>query len=147
VPPIVVTTDVERPAVDVFSYATDPNRFSEWQTGVVGGRTEEQGPPSVGDRCVTTRRIGFADRPVTSEITHIEAPKEWAVRGVDGPVRAAVEVTVESLSESSSRLTISLDFEGHGIGTILIPLFVLRQARKEMPANLAALKRRLEVAA
>jgi hypothetical protein len=43
-----------------------------------------------------------------------------------------------------SRLTITVDLEGHGIGKRLGPLAVRRRARKEMPGNLAALKRRLE---
>jgi hypothetical protein len=33
---------------------------------------------------------------------------------------------------------------GHGIGKVLVPLVVRREARKEMPDNVAALKRRLE---
>ena len=41
-------------------------------------------------------------------------------------------------------MTISLDFEDHGIGRLLVPLFVRREARKEMPENMARLKRRLE---
>jgi hypothetical protein len=68
----------------------------------------------------------------------------WGVRGVDGPIRASVDVTVESLAKSLTQLTISVDFEGHGIGKVLVPLVVRRQARKEMPTNLAALKQRLE---
>jgi hypothetical protein len=43
-----------------------------------------------------------------------------------------------------SRLTIAVDFEGHGIGRILVPLLVRPEARREMPDNLARLKRRLE---
>jgi hypothetical protein len=42
-----------------------------------------------------------------------------------------------------SRLTVSVDFTGHGIGKILVPL-AMREARKEMPDNVAALKQRLE---
>jgi hypothetical protein len=45
---------------------------------------------------------------------------------------------------SRSRLAISVDFTGHGIGKVLVPLMVRRQARKEMPANMAALKHRME---
>jgi hypothetical protein len=56
-----------------------------------------------------------------------------------------VDVTVEPLTDSRSRLTIAVDFEGHGIGKVLVPLVVRREARKEMPANLAALKQRLEI--
>ena len=68
------------------------------------------------------------------------------MRGIDGPVRAAVEVLVEPVTDSRSRLTISVDFTGHGIGKVLVPLMVRREARKEMPANIAALKQRMEAA-
>ncbi len=146
-PPIAASIEVDRPAADVFTYATDSSRFAEWQKGVIGGQMDEPGPPIVGARCVTTRRSGFAERPVTSEIVHVDAPRTWCVRGIDGPIRAKVDVTVEPLSDSSSRLTITIDFEGRAIGRILVPLIVRREARKEMPANLAVLKRRMESAA
>ena len=106
------------------------------------GRTE--GTPRVGARCLTTRRIGFANRPTVAEITHVDPPKSWGVRGVDGPIRATVDVTAEPLGETQSRLTIAIDFEGHGIGKLLVPLLVRREARREMPANLATLRQRLE---
>jgi hypothetical protein len=45
----------------VFAYATDPNRFSELQQGVVDGHmdgpTQEDGPPAVGSKCVDGRLI------------------------------------------------------------------------------------------
>jgi hypothetical protein len=66
------------------------------------------------------------------------------VQGIDGPVRATVDVTVEPMTDTSSRLTIAVDFDGHGIGKLLVPLIVRRQAQKEMPANVEALKRRVE---
>src|ERR1700761_1790096 len=146
--PVVASAEIERPAAEVFTYATDPARFSQWQKGVVDGHMD--GPAdgaqtlAVGAKCVTTRRIGGANRPSTSELTHIDPPRAWGVRGIDGPIRAAVEVLVEPVTGSRSRLTISVDFTGHGIGKILVPLMVRRQARKEMPANMAALKQNME---
>lgn len=142
--PIVTTIQVERPAGEVFAYATDPTRFKEWQQGVVDGRLESHGTPTVGTRCLTSRRIGGANRPAVSEVTHIDPPKTWGVRGIDGPIRAIVDLTVEPLTADQSRLTISVDFTGHGIGKILVPLLVRREAAKEMPTNLATLKQRLE---
>jgi uncharacterized protein YndB with AHSA1/START domain len=142
--PIIAAVDVDRSAAEVFAYATDPTRFSEWQSGVVEGHLEQDGPPRVGSRCVTTRRIGGAERPATAELTHLDPPRTWGVRGIDGPIRATVEVTVAPLAEARSRLTIAVDFEGHGIGTVLVPLLVRRQARTEMPTNVANLKRHLE---
>jgi uncharacterized protein YndB with AHSA1/START domain len=139
-PPVTATTEVDRAAAEVFAYATDPARFPEWHEG----HLDHPGPPEVGARCLTTRRIGGSSRTVTSEVTHVDPPRTWGVRGIDGPVRAAVDLTVEPLTDSTSRLTIAVDFEGHGIGKILVPLLVRRQAQKEMPANVATLKRRIE---
>ncbi len=146
--PIMTSAEIDRPAAEVFAYVTDPARFPEWQKGVVDGHMD--GPangsptPAVGAKCVTTRRIGGADRPSTSELVDIDPPRTWAVRGLDGPIRAAVDVLVEPLDGSRSRLTISVDFTGHGIGKILVPLMVRREARKEMPGNMAALKQKME---
>lgn len=145
---IVTTVQVARPAADVFNYATDATCFGEWQQGVVSGNMKHTGPsPQVGDICSMTRRIGGADRVSTSRLDHCDPPRTWGVRGLDGPIRASVDVTAESVTESPTRLTISVDFAGHGIGKLLVPLVVRRQARKEMPANLAALKQRLETSA
>lgn len=142
--PIIATVDVDRPATEVFAYATDPTRFAEWQAGVVDAHLDGAGPPRVGAKCVTTRRIGGAARPTTAELTHIDPPRAWGVRGIDGPIRATVDLTVTPLTESTAKLTIAVDFEGHGIGKVLVPLLVRRQAEKEMPANVANLKQRLE---
>lgn len=143
---IVTSTEVDRSADDVFAYVTDPTRFVEWQQGVVSGRLDSAGEPAVGDLCVTTRRIGGAERPATSRLVRLDPPRTWSVRGVDGPIRAAVDVAVEPLAEGRSRLTITVDFVGHGIGKVLVPLVVRREARKEMPTNVATLKSRLETA-
>ena len=142
--PITTTTEIDRPAEVVFSYATDPTKFSEWQKGVVDGHMDQAGIPEVGAQCMTTRRIGGANRPSTSTLQYINPPMAWGVKGIDGPIRATVDLTVVPLTEARSRLTIVVDFEGHGIGKILVPLLVRREAGKEMPANLAALKQRLE---
>jgi uncharacterized protein YndB with AHSA1/START domain len=141
--PITTTIQVDCSADDVFAYATDPARFAEWQQGVTGGHLEHD-VPAVGTRCHTTRRIGGADRPSVSEVTHIDPPRTWGVKGINGPIRATVDLTVQPLSGGRSQLSISVDFTGHGIGKLLVPLVVRREAAKEMPANLAALKRRLE---
>jgi carbon monoxide dehydrogenase subunit G len=145
---IVASTEVDRPAAEVFAYVIDPTRFSEWQKGVVDGHMEgpadDTGSPAVGARCLTTRRIGGANRASTSELVHIDPPRTWSVRGVDGPIRADVDVRVEPVTDSHSRVIISVDFTGHGLGKILVPMVIRREARKEMPVNLAALKQRLE---
>jgi hypothetical protein len=59
---------------------------------------------------------------VITEITEYDPPRRWADRGISGPIRAIVAVTVEPLAGSSrSQVTIEVDFTGHGIGKLLIP--------------------------
>jgi carbon monoxide dehydrogenase subunit G len=139
-----VSIDVEKPAEEVFAYATDPRRFCEWQDGVVSGSMEGKGALAVGDLCRSVRRIGGAERSSTSEVVRLDAPRAWSVQGIDGPVRARVDVDVAPVAEARSRISIAVDFEGHGIGRLLVPLLVRRQARAEMPRNIARLKACLE---
>jgi uncharacterized protein YndB with AHSA1/START domain len=137
--------EVARPPEEVFAYVTDPARFGEWQANVTSGHMEGSGPYGPSSRCRTTRRVGFADRTVTSELTHVHPPRRWGVRGVDGPIRAIVDIAVDPIEDGrASRLTINIDFHGHGIGKLVVPLAVRPQARREMPANLERLKERVE---
>jgi uncharacterized protein YndB with AHSA1/START domain len=143
--PIVSTIEIARPPEEVFAYVTDASRLAEWQESVVSARAEGGGPPTVGSKAVTTRKIGRRERAMTMEMTNISPPRSWAIRGIDGPVRGVVNGTVEPLDDGSrSRVTIELDFEGHGLGKLLVPLVVHRQAQKEMPRNLQNLRERLE---
>ena len=43
---IVTSAEIDRPATEVFAYATDPTRFSEWQKGVVDGHMDDRGSGS-----------------------------------------------------------------------------------------------------
>jgi uncharacterized protein YndB with AHSA1/START domain len=143
--PIVNSIEISRRPEDVFSYVTDPSRLPEWQESVVSVRRAGDGPLAVGSRAVVIRRVGRREQAMTVELTELNSPTGWAVRGIDGPVRGIIKGTIEPLGDGErSRLTIALDFEGHGIGKLLVPLVVRRQARTEMPRNQQKLKERLE---
>jgi hypothetical protein len=61
--------------------------------------------------------------------------------------RAIVGVTVEPIpGDPGARVTIDVDFTGHGIGRLLVPLIVRRQAAREMPGNMSRLRQRLSAA-
>lgn len=143
--PIVSSIEIARRPEEVFPYVTDPSRLAEWQESVVTAHVEDGGPPVVGSKAMTTRRIGRGERTMTMEMTEVSAPGSWAIRGIDGPVRAIVNGTIDPLDDGTrSRVTIELDFAGHGVGKMLVPLVVRRQAQKELPLNLRNLKTRLE---
>jgi carbon monoxide dehydrogenase subunit G len=143
---IVESIEISRRPEDVFSYATDLSRFPEWQEGVVSARQEDDAPLTVGSRAVVVRRVGRPELLTTEEIAELNPPRTWAVRGVGGlPVIAIAKGTVEPLDNGErSRVTIALEFEGHGIGKLLVPLFVRRQARRALPRNAQKLKGMLE---
>src|SRR6266536_3236536 len=99
----------------------------------------------MGSQGIVTWRLGRMDRLITNEVTELNHPKRCSLRGTDGAIRGKVKGTVEPLGDGDrSRVTLVLDFEGHGIGKILLPLVVRRQAQAEMPRNMEKLKERLE---
>src|ERR1700722_17164582 len=141
---VVSEVDIARPPEEVFTFVTNPSLFGEWQHGVVSGHMEDAGPHGVGSRCVMVRRIGGSDRTSTSELTELAAPRTWAIRGIDGPIRADVTITVDPVNDGQeSHVTIELDLSGHGIGKMIMPV-VLQEARKEAPVSCQKLKELLE---
>ncbi len=143
--PIISTIEIGRPPEEVFFYVIDPSRMHEWQQGMTSGGHMDGTPVHIGSRCTTRRKIGGTHREVVTEITEYDPPRRWADHGIDGPIRAVVSVDVEPLADQTrSRVTIALDFEGHGIGKLLVPVLVRPSARREMPSNMRNLKRQLE---
>ena len=58
----------------------------------------------------------------------------------EGPARPIGTAVVEALGPSSSKVTFSIELEGHGIGRLSAP-FALRQTAKEIPQRLRSYKR------
>ena len=142
--PIVESIEIARAPQDVFDYVTDTARLPEWQESVVRAPSPG-GPGGVGSKSETTRSIGRWERTMAMETTEHDPPRSWGVRGIDGPVRGIVSGTVEPIDQGArSRVTIELSFEGRGLGKLLVPLVVRRQAARELPMNLQNLKDRLE---
>jgi uncharacterized protein YndB with AHSA1/START domain len=139
------SVDIARAPEDVFAYAIDFSRYPDWQGNVVSVRPERDAPPAVGSRAVVTRRVGPREVTGPEEITELSPPTTWTVRGTGGPVTATARGTIVPVGDPvRSRVTISLEFEGHGIGRLLVPLVVRRQARRQLPRSLQKLKEVLE---
>ena len=118
-----VEFDVDRSPGEVWAYLSDPSHLP------------------------ITRHVGRRDVPLTMRVTEFEPPRSWSMRGIDGPVRSRVHGEVVPLPDGRTRVTMDLDFEGHGVGRVLIPLVVRPQVRRELPENERLLKERLEHAA
>jgi uncharacterized protein YndB with AHSA1/START domain len=137
--------EISRPPGEVFRYATDFAQFSQWQQRVVSARQDGDKPLAVGTTAAVTRRAGPRQVLTTEEITALDPPTTWQVRGTGSiPVIAIATGTVTPLDAGSrSLVTITLDFEGHGVGKLLARL-IARQSRRQLPKDQERLKELLE---
>lgn len=141
---IVNSFEIARPAEEVFAYLDELERHGEWQDQIVSAERLTDGPTRVGTRMRETRRIGGREQVMSYEITEHDPPRTFAFRGLDGPLRPIGRGVVESIGDGShSRMTLTLEFEAHGMGKLMLPL-VRSQAEKQVVADGARMKARLE---
>ena len=143
--PITESIEIDRRPEEVFAYLDDVKRHGEWQEQIVDVQPEGDQPMGVGKRVRETRRVPGGDRSTTYEITEHDPPRQSSFRVLDGPIRAIGTVSVEPIGDGSrSRLTFTLDFQGHGLGgKVLLPV-AKSQARKQIPKDQARMKELLE---
>jgi uncharacterized membrane protein len=145
--PVTASVEIARRPDDVFAYLDDLARHGEWQEQLVSAQKLGDEPTRVGTKSTEKRRMGKREMTSTYEVVEHDPPHVFAFRGIDGPVRAVGRATVEPLAGGSSyRVTLVLDFEGHGFGKLLVPL-ARSQSRKQVPKDQRRLKERLESAA
>jgi uncharacterized protein YndB with AHSA1/START domain len=137
--------EISRPPGEVFSYATDFSQFSKWQQRVVSARQHGGEPLAVGSTAAVTRRVGPRQVATTEQITALDPPTTWQVRGSGSiPVTAIATGTITPLDTGSrSLVTIALEFQGRGIGKLLARL-IARQSRRQLPKDQQLLKELLE---
>ncbi|MBT2442593.1 SRPBCC family protein [Streptomyces sp. ISL-36] len=139
------TIDIRRSPSEVFTYVTDPTHLPDWQESAVSVRPLSAEPIAVGSKVSVTRRIGRREFSSTMQVIDLDPPRSWHIHGIDGPVRGDVQGTIEPLGDGErSRLTLSIDFEGYGIGKMLVPLVVRPHVKKEIPRDEQTLKGILE---
>ena len=143
--PISESIEINRRPEDVFAYLDDVERHGEWQEQIVDVQPEGDQPMGVGKRVRETRRVPGGDRSMTYEVTEYDPPRQSSFRVLDGPIRAVGTISVEPVGDGSrSRLTFSLDFQGHGLGGKLLLPVAKGQARKQIHKDQARMKQLLE---
>jgi uncharacterized protein YndB with AHSA1/START domain len=136
--------EIARSPREVFDYVADPTRLPEWQLDVVSAAFDEPAAARVGARGREVRHVMGSDRSISWEVTDYDPDQRYGIRGIDGPVRARVTMDMSpGTREAGTQLRYGIAFEGHGIGR-LIATVARKGARKDLPAMLDRLKRRLE---
>ena len=101
----------------------------------------------MGTRVLEERKVPGGPRKFEYEITEYDPPRKVSFQVLNGPVRPFGTVTVEPAGDGSrSKVTLQLDFVGHGFGKLLAPL-ARRDAARHVPKDQARLKERLEAGA
>jgi uncharacterized protein YndB with AHSA1/START domain len=143
---IEASTEIARRPQEVFEYVADATRLPEWQPAVEEAVADPPGLLQVGMTGREVRRVPGGRRTFRWEVTESDPGRRWGLRGIDGPVRAHITVVfAPTLGGAGTHVDYAIWFEGHGIGK-LIRLLAQQGARKDVPASLALLKQRLELA-
>ena len=137
--------EINCPAEEVFAYLDQVDRHNEWQGQLVSTTIKTDGPMRVGTRVVERRNVPGGTRDFPYEITEHDPPRKASFRGTAGLLRPVGSYTVDPTGESSSRMNLELDLEGHGIGK-LFAILARRQAAKQVPVDLEKFKELLESA-
>lgn len=142
--PIRESVEIARRAEDVFAYLDDLARHGEWQEQIVSAHVETEGPTRVGTRVTERRRMGRREEDTSYEVVAHDPPRSFSFQGLGGSIRVAGTGRVEPIGDGPrARVSLELDFTGHGVGKLLLPL-VRSQARKQVPRDQQRLKERLE---
>ena len=135
--------EINRPAEEVFAYLDQVDRHNEWQGSLVSTTIETDGPTRAGTRVVERRNVPGGRRDFPFEITEHDPPRKVSFRGTAGLIRPVGTYTVDPTGESSSRMNLELDLEGHGIGK-LFAILARGQAAKQVPEDQEKFKELLE---
>ena len=141
---VTARVDIARNPSQVFDYIADATHLPEWQPDVRQAAFDQPAAVGVGARGKEIRHVMGADRAIAWEVTDYDPQRRYAVRGIDGPVRARVTMDLTPDTDGTgTHLAYRIDFEGHGIGKLIAPL-ARKGAEKVLTTTLERLRRRLE---
>ena len=83
-------------------------------------RPVSDAPVAPGSRFVVARRIRGREHAMTMEMTELNRPRSWAVRGLDGPIRGSAGGSLQFLPEGLGGLAqvLSCSQEGEPGGRV-----------------------------
>jgi uncharacterized membrane protein len=134
--------EINRPAVDVFAYVSDQTHGPLWQRGLLEVRRTTDGPIGVGTRHTGVRKFVGRTLELSNEYTRYE-PNTLVAFKVEGTVPGQGSYVLEEVGGDRTGLTSRVELHASGLSRLAEP-FMAMSLRREMKANLAALKDLLE---
>ncbi len=133
---------INRPVEAVFTFASDPTAFPQWQPAVVVSRQTSPGPMGVGATGVNARNVLGQRVESTFEITAYTQNQAFVVKSASGPV--AYEIT-STFQPEDGGTHLLLHFQGEPQSIFKAAERVLASTiKKDFDEDYQRLKARLE---
>lgn len=141
------TTTIDRPIEQVFAFLADGTNDKKFSPRVQEIEKTTDGPPGVGTVYTSTVKDAGMKSSREFELTEFERPTKirWAERSKNSITVPAGGYDLEPAGDGATKMTIFNDFEGHGIGKVVLPL-AARAAKKDADAFAGRIKAAVEAA-
>ena len=134
---------IDKPAADIFAYASNYDNATKWQGGVESVEVDGDGS-QVGGKYTEVRKFLGREMRTILEVTAYEPNVRWAAKTVTGPVPYEVTMTLEAAG-SSTKVTTHIDGEPTGFFKMAQGA-VQGQLEKSLEGDLQRLKEQVEAA-
>jgi len=137
------SVQIDKPAADVFEYASNYDNATKWQGGVES--VEVDGDANqVGGKYTEVRKFLGREMRTTLEVTAYEPNVKWSAKTITGPVPYEVTMTLEAAGDGT-KVTTHIDGEPTGFFKMAQGA-VQGQLEKSLEGDLQRLKEQVEAA-
>jgi uncharacterized membrane protein len=134
------STEIPRPAEEVFAYLSNLGNLPAWQSGVVRAEQTSPGPIGVGSRAVVERRV-FGQQIVADLVVSIyEPPRRIVLETEASGVSVQASVEIEPLDGGRCRVTFGMAMEASGFFMKAVEPMVAQAAEADIEASMARLR-------
>lgn len=134
---------INKPAADVFAYASNYDNATKWQGGVESVEVDNDAN-RVGGKYTEVRKFLGREMRTTLEITAYEPDAKWAAKAINGPVPYEVTMTLEA-ADGGTKVVTHIDGEPTGFFKMAQGA-VQNQLDKSLEGDLQRLKEQVEAA-
>ena len=135
------SVQIDKPATDVFAYASNYDNATKWQGGVESVEVDGDGN-QVGGKYTEVRKFLGREMHTTLEVTAYEPNAKWAAKALSGPVPYEV-VTTFTPKDGGTEIFTKVQGETSGFFK-LAQGAVQSQLDKSLEEDLQRLKKQLE---
>lgn len=141
------TVHIQRPALAVFAYVTNMEKFGEWFPGVIAIRSANALPHGQpGKQYLETVSVPLrGTRQITVEVREVRGQHFFATEGRFAPLMPRMELTVDATAQNTCTFTYRVFSRSNSLIARYTLLPLARQVMGTRAAvGVAALKQRLE---